>query len=418
MRIVDLRLAPTSTGRRASARLLWEDSGPPPFDAYFESDGDGLSGLRAGANAFLAAAFVPAIRAGERRIRIEEQPVCPILRDGLRAAAGLLRAWYGPAAEPAIEAPAGFRAERPEGPAALFFSGGADSLHLLRVNRSLYPTSHPNAFREALHFLGMAMFEDNPGERARNLAARGLRSSERIARTSGLTLRSIRSNVARLSRDNHFWATHTQGAMLASVALGQTVRSASLAASWDARLLPPWGSHPLLDPCYSSSAVEIRHLGVDFTRLEKVKALADWPEALETLMVCHEAPLPEGELNCGRCEKCVRTMVELLAANALDRATAFSVRRVTAEMIDAIEPAQIRTERFWSDLTGPLEAAGRSDLARATNAFLSRARRQRRWEDEKGWKGRLRQLDRRYLAGALQRLKRGVPGESGEVFRP
>ncbi len=406
MRIVDLRLVPTSTGRRASARLLWEDSGLQPFDAYFESDGDGRSGLRAGANAFLAAAFVPAIRAGEKRIRIEEQAVCPILRDGLRAAAAFLRAWYGPAIEPAIEAPGGFRADRPEGPAALFFSGGADSLHLLRLNRSIYPTSHPNSFREALHFLGMAMFEDDPGQGARNLAARGLRSSERIARTSGLTLRSVRSNVARLSGDNHFWATHTQGAMLASVALGQTIRSASLAASWDTRALPPWGSHPLLDPGYSSSAVEIRHLGVDFTRLEKLRALADWPEALENLMVCHETPLPGDEINCGRCEKCVRTMVELLVANALDRATAFPVRRVTAEMIDAVEPAQIRTERFWSDLTGPLEAVGRADLARATNAFVSRARRQRQWEDDSGWRGRLRRLDRRYLAGALQRLRR------------
>ena len=415
MRIVDLRLAPTPTGRRASARLLWEDSGLPAFDAYFESDGDGKSGLRAGANSFLAAAFVPAIRAGENRIRIEGAAVCPILRDGLRAAAAFLRAWYGPAAEPEIEAPGGFRVDRPEGPAALFFSGGADSLHLLHLNRSLYPTSHPNAFREALHFLGMAMFEDDPGDGPRNLAARGLQSSERIARSSGLTLRSVRSNVARLSRDNHFWATHTQGAMLASVALGQTIRSASLAASWDTRHLPPWGSHPLLDPCYSSSAVEIRHLGVDFTRLEKLEALADWPEALENMMVCHEAPLPAGELNCGRCEKCVRTMVELLAAHALDRATAFPVRRVTAEMIDAVEPGQIQTERFWRDLTGPLEGIGRADLARATNAFLSRARRQRRWEAEQGWKGRLRGLDRRFLGGAFLRLRRRLPGERREA---
>jgi hypothetical protein len=75
-------------------------------------------------------------------------------------------------------------------------------------------------------------------------------------------------------------------------------------------------------------------------------------------------------------------------------------------MIDAIEPAQIRTERFWRDLTEALETAGRPDLARATSRFLSRARRQRRWEEERGWKGRLRRLDRRYLGGALRRLRR------------
>ena len=409
MRILDLRLEPTAAGRRASARIEWEDVDRAPFAAYFESDGPAAAGLRGGANAFLTAAYIPALRAGERRVLVEGDTVCPILGEGLRAAAALLRAWYGGAAGPQIEASAGFRVGAPEGPAGLFLSGGADSLHLLRRNRELYPPGHPGAFREAIHFLGMAMFEERPGEGPRNLAARGLRSSERIAGACGLTLRSVRSNVARLSGDHFFWATHTQGAMLASVAHGQSIRSATLAASWDFRLLPPWGSHPLLDPCYGSSALEFRHFGIGFSRLEKLVSLSSWPAALENMIVCHEAPLPADELNCGRCEKCVRTMIELLVAGALDRATAFPARRVTAEMVDAVDPVQIPTERFWADLPERLDSIGRSDLSRATKGFLLRARRQRRWEGERGWKGSLRRLDRKYLGGAILRLKQG-PG--------
>jgi hypothetical protein len=410
MRIEDFRLGENPTGLRASARVVWEDVDRPPFEAFFESDGIATTNPRAYPNAFLTAAFVPAIRAGERRVRVEGAVVCPLLREGLRSASALLRQWSGPSVEPKIESPEGFRASTPSGPAALFLSGGADSLHLLQQNRSVYPDTHQNAFREAIHFLGMALFEDDPAEGARNLSERGLRSAQCVARSCGLTLRSVRSNVARLSGDHLFWASHTQGAMLASVALGQPIHSASLAASWDFRYLPPWGSHPFLDPCYSSSAVEIRHCGIGFSRLAKLTALGRWPVALENMIVCHQGPLPAGDLNCGRCEKCMRTMIELLIAGALDRATAFPVRRITGEMVDAIAPMPIPTERFWTDLPEPLEAIGRPDLARATKAFLARIRRQRRWESDRGWKGRLRRIDRAFLGGVILRLKQRATG--------
>ncbi|MGH9442863.1 MAG: hypothetical protein ACRD16_11375 [Thermoanaerobaculia bacterium] len=405
MKILDFRLAGTGARSRASARIVWEDSSRRPFDAYFEGEGIGAPrGIDP--NPFLTAAFIPALRAGELRVRIEDLPVCPVLVQGLLSAAALLGSWYGHRNIPKIEAPAASRPMLPAGPAALFLSGGADSLHLLFQNRSRHPETSEESFRDAIHFLGMALYEEDPGEAARNLAQRALETTREIARSSRLTLRSVASNVAALSGDHLFWATHTQGAMLASTALGLPIRSASLAASWDSRKLPPWGSHPSLDPLYSSSSVQVRHRDDEFTRLEKIRALADWPLALENMLVCHEGPLPPGELNCGRCEKCVRTMTELLIAGALDRATAFPVRRVTAEVLDALAPTQLRTERFWGDLPAPLEAAGRKDLAGATRRFLVRTRRQRQWEDGRGLKGRLREIDRIVFGSAVSRLRR------------
>jgi hypothetical protein len=408
MRIEDFRSRETSNGVSASARLVWEDSDRPSFEAFFDWDGPASTDLEKSANSFLVAAFIPALRDGESRVRVESASVDPKVCEGLRAAAGLFHKWYGDGPAPAIEAASGFRETTPSGHAALFLSGGADSLHALHDNRSKYSESDDDAYRTAIHFLGMALFEDDPGEGPRNLAKRTLHAARRIAGSCGLTLRSIRSNVARLSRDDQFWATHTQGAMLASAALGLPIRRASLAASWDVRGLPPWGSHPHLDPCFSSSSIQIRHVGAEFTRLQKIRDLAAWPVALENMIVCHQKPLPKGELNCGRCEKCLRTVIELLLAGALERAAAFPVRGVSPDAVDALAPTPLRTERFWSDLPEPLEGLGRKDLARAVNRYLRRIRRQRQWEDDGGWIGGLRRIDRQLLGHRLSRLKRSL----------
>ncbi|MEM7444981.1 MAG: hypothetical protein AAF414_16795 [Pseudomonadota bacterium] len=73
---------------------------------------------------------------------------------------------------------------------------------------------------------------------------------------------------------------------------------------------PGWeisGSHPLVDPILSSGQMTIRNDEGLFGRGEKAALLARYPSALEDLRVCFNAKkdLP----NCGRCEKCVRTML-------------------------------------------------------------------------------------------------------------
>ncbi len=53
-----------------------------------------------------------------------------------------------------------------------------------------------------------------------------------------------------------------------------------------------------------------------FTRLEKLKALAVWPEALDNLKVCWEGQYKfdtSPDQNCCVCDKCVRTMLAFRA---------------------------------------------------------------------------------------------------------
>jgi hypothetical protein len=68
-----------------------------------------------------------------------------------------------------------------------------------------------------------------------------------------------------------------------------------------------YGSNPLTDRLLSSKNFEIVHDAALFPRLEKMRGILDWPEALENLRVCWQGE--QKDRNCGRCEKCVRNIL-------------------------------------------------------------------------------------------------------------
>ena len=74
-------------------------------------------------------------------------------------------------------------------------------------------------------------------------------------------------------------------------------------------LLMPWGSNPATDYLLSNDRFSMAHDGAAFTRCEKAALVAEHPTALRTLRVC----LRQVGGNCGLCEKCVRTRLNLMA---------------------------------------------------------------------------------------------------------
>ena len=85
----------------------------------------------------------------------------------------------------------------------------------------------------------------------------------------------------------------------------------------------PWGSQPALDPLWSTEATKIFHDGNEANRVQKVsRYIANSDNALEHLRVCYKNVA--GKYNCGACEKCLRTMIELRVANVLDKSGAFT----------------------------------------------------------------------------------------------
>lgn len=68
-----------------------------------------------------------------------------------------------------------------------------------------------------------------------------------------------------------------------------------------------WGSTPFTDRLLSSDGLAIQTDAADVDRQAKVRALTNWPEAMQHMRVCWEGIARDA--NCCRCEKCIRTML-------------------------------------------------------------------------------------------------------------
>lgn len=78
----------------------------------------------------------------------------------------------------------------------------------------------------------------------------------------------------------------------------------------------PWGSTPATDYLMSGDSMRLVLDGSAYTRTEKVETLRHHPTALKTLKVCWEGT--SQDRNCGVCEKCIRTKLNLLAVGVSD----------------------------------------------------------------------------------------------------
>jgi hypothetical protein len=145
------------------------------------------------------------------------------------------------------------------------------------------------------------------------------RKSEEFLAPLGVELIRAATNFTEVVRFWRFW----QGAVLAaSMSMLKGGFSAGLvSASWSyGQLRMPQGSDPITDPLLSGRHFRILHEGAGFTRVEKIRELARWPEACRQLKVCLADAV--GAENCGRCYKCVRTIIAFRAIG-VERPAAF-----------------------------------------------------------------------------------------------
>jgi hypothetical protein len=409
MKITDLRLERGPEAVRACARITWEDCAREPIDLVFEAEAPYSEDLALEPEAFLSACALPAMREGERRIAIAG-PACPRLAEGIGRAIDTLLRWYGPPrAAVAIEPAEGFRElarRRPER-TAIFFTGGIDSRHLLAMDRRERPVGDAAAIAAGLSTFGHLCPATGP---TLDWNARAVEALARSAADAGLDFVAVRSNVWALAPDIPF-LTHESlsSALAASAHLFRGRWSAIFVASSreESRDLTR-GIHPEIDPHFSSTAVRIRHGASPRTRLERLEAIAAAPRAVEELVVCLAFPGPP-YLNCGECEKCVRTMTGLVAVGALARAHHFPKREVDAEMVRGV-PIGLYDTGYWTEMVPRLAARGRTDLVEVIREKAEEARRLQHWHADAGWKGRLRRWDRRLLGGRLLRLRRRLFG--------
>ncbi len=367
MRIQDVQLQSDGSGSRIQARVIWEDCDQPERLLFIETTRDFGSDLEPSWQAFLVGCLIPALHFQEQRLAVDGE-VCPWLLEGLETVMALVRHWSKGAYFPLrIEPRRILRegAQIKQGPrAGMFYSGGIDSLAALRLNQQRYPSSHPGSIKDCFFVHGF----DIGGVVARGMKYhvfdRGLAAMEEVMSAAGTTAVPVYTNIRHLCDERDLWLNYFFASVLAAVAHAFAPRLDVfyIASSHDLEHLEPCGSHPLLDPEYSSFELRIRHRDAALSRLEKLKIVADWECGLQNMRVCL-ANVPE-RLNCGRCEKCVRTMTGLVALNALHTTRAFVEDDVRPEMFESFAINIRHRDHFYSEMLPLLEARGRDDLVR------------------------------------------------------
>lgn len=262
---------------------------------------------------FLAALFFAAMYAGEPLIL--PAPVSPRLLQALPEIAAIYAA-FEPRATP-VPVTAATRAETDAAGSAaaagLFFSLGVDSFYSL-LKHAGRRTGEADTITHliALHGIDAAHTgwdEAFPTTMRANLT--------RVVKEHGKTLIPVVTNVRRETARLAPWTMLHGGALVSvALALGGLLRQVTIAASATYATLAPWGTHPLLDPLWSTETLTVVHDGCERDTVDKTYAIANDPLVLETLRVC---PGYSDAYNCGRCLKCLRTAIDLMHAGTLHR---------------------------------------------------------------------------------------------------
>ncbi len=169
------------------------------------------------------------------------------------------------------------------------------------------------------------------------------------------------------------------GAVLAAVglAVGIGFREVLISAGVSLAIARRNHSHPVLDALWSTERTEIVHDRPELNRLDKARVLASSPRALDRLKVCMRSV----DGNCGRCEKCLRTMVVLqLAGATTTRFPPLRTRDVARMQL------QGHVRQGWAQIEPWLAAGGDADrrvLAALRIAYLRDDLRQLRRDAER-----------------------------------
>ena len=400
MRIENIAVELNESSAKLSAMISWEDCPRPPQVIYFETPSEFANGFTCNPSPFLIAACISGMHHGEKRVWVDCE-LCPELVNGLSTAMCLLGHWYGRSEKVLkIESRGKIKQVSPRAPSrsGFFMTGGVDSLVTLRLNRLHYPRAHPGSIKDGLIVFGLEVSSREAFEHVLSSLAPFVQQAE-------MEMIPIYTNVRYLDDDWQFWSRQFQGAVLASIAqvFSSRLTRVSIGSTDDIAHLEPFGSHPLLDCNYSSHDLHILHQGIAFSRLEKCKILTEWDNAIRYLRVCNRGDYyQKGMVNCGKCEKCIRTMLALLALGKLEGAQAFPRSDVSEDDIQNHVYLTSNTIYEYEEILPLLKQRNRHDLVRAIQRAMANYR------GEVGFTGALKRFDRVRLNQGLCTLKRAL----------
>jgi hypothetical protein len=250
-------------------------------------------------------------------------------------------------------------AERPAGivgcagikKVAAFFSLGVDSFYTLLKNLNA-----EKGDGRISHLISVHGF-DVPLEN-QELFAKVAAGVQTVADELGLRAIFVSTNLRALSNRFSGWGRYQHGAALASVGLclQRLFRRIYIGSGTTYADAFPWGSHPLTDPLWSTESLQFSFDGAEASRVQKIKwQVAQSDVALAHLRVCWENR--GNRYNCCRCEKCLRTMLNLHVAGALHRCKTFDPT-IDLARLRGIVVADANSATFMRENLKALEQSG------------------------------------------------------------
>ncbi len=319
--------------------------------------------------------------------------VSPRLLENAETIQDMLTGWHPHLRRVEVDAEPGpgVTAGEPRGTAA-FFTCGVDSFYTVLKRR--------DEIDAVVYAHGLDLPRDDPKRDLVSAAVQG------AAGELGLPAIELETDVRLFSDPVCDWERIYTSAALATVGhlLADSFERILIPATHSYRDLHPTGSHPLLDPLYSSDRLRIEHVDA-VTRVAKLEYLVDSELAMRSLRVCFH-PGVDG-LNCGSCAKCVRTMVGLRAIGAAGRCETlpreFSLREMSS--------GKVRSRRsltYVRENLAAVEARGTDPaLAFALRRLIARGARSEAWQKSELLARSGRWAARAKLSGLKRRIGRG-----------
>lgn len=302
------------------------EGGAESRSIYFKSDN---LPLRLGGDALVAMSLLPAMKVGKDLVL--NAKASRRLLSSLDTIQDIYTAWHPNLHRIEIKgATSAQRESRVQG-AACFFSGGIDSFYTFLQHRE-----------EVTHLVFIYHFDGVQEEI--DLINQKIDAIRRVASEFGKRAVVVETNLRAFLEPHVPWNMLGHGAMLFTVGhlLSRHFARIYIPATHTYADLSPLATHPLLDPLWSGEGMNYIHDGAESDRIQKAKFISDYDIVMETLRVCFMNH--NGSYNCGRCEKCIRTMINLKIAGVLDRCDTFkgglrieNVRNINAKTENKIE---------------------------------------------------------------------------------
>jgi hypothetical protein len=334
------------------------------FDLFYRLPDELAKFLQVSADPFIAALLIPSMRLGQTLT--VDAPASPTL---LRTLPKIMAFYHScDRRYKIIEVRTlqdRLESDPPSESEALFFSGGLDSFHALTKL-----TEQNSETNNLTHLLFVHGFDINLNDTI--LFQKSRTAIESIASGYGKKLVVVRTNVRELTDRNVGW-NNCFGGAIASVALcfGGFFRHVYVAsdAGPNERILYS-GSLPYVDgmippdlgALWSTGTTSLINCCYGISRIEKARAVANNSLAQKYLRVCWENR--NGAYNCGRCSKCIRTMLALHLAGVL---SSFNFpTTLTSELVSAIDSSSDPIVTLHTEhLIHALRERGENELANA-----------------------------------------------------